>query len=452
MKRKILFTFFSIIFLANLFSIENPIFVDSGQNLGQSTSKNIALADFDEDGDTDAWVVNYDGNADVIWINDGVGFFTQGQKIQDQDDSLGIDVGDLDNDGDIDAFVVFNNGKPNKVYLNQGKDNNGNWLGFIDSGLNLGNSMSINVALGDLDCNGYLDAFVVNWQGQPDKVYLNQGKDNNGNWLGFIDSGQNLGYTWSRDIGLRDLDGDTDLDAFVVNGEGPEDLDGDTDYDAFVANVNGPNKVWFNNGDGYFIDSGQNLGNSISISVDLGDLDGDKDYDAFVTNYGLHEVWLNDGNGTFTIVQELGNNEPHSHCVVSLGDLDGDDVNDAFVVRNNFPNKVYFNQIDKKINALIEINPNTLAKKSKGEWVTCYIYLPDEYNVNDIDISTVELEYDSQKISAARGDIQGNVLMVKFSRQALSDILGDITGNVELKVNGKVASTSFEGTDMIRVI
>ena len=105
----------------------------------------------------------------------------------------------------------------------------------------------------------------------------------------------------------------------------------------------------------------------------------------------------------------------------------------------------------QKIECLINIDPNTLNKKSNGGWITAYIELPEGNDVNDIDIKTVVLEYDSQNIKAEMGEVQGNLLMVKFSRQSLISILYDVNGDVELKVTGKVANKIFEGTDTIKV-
>ena len=74
-------------------------------------------------------------------------------------------MGDLDGDGDLDAFVV-NNGQPNTIWLNDS-------YGSFTKTQALGNSKSFGVSLGDLDGDGDLDAFVANFDGQPNKVWIN---------------------------------------------------------------------------------------------------------------------------------------------------------------------------------------------------------------------------------------------------------------------------------------
>jgi hypothetical protein len=76
------------------------------------------------------------------------------------------------------------------------------------------------VALGDLDEDGDLDAYLARNPPECAGVWLNDGAG------AFSDSGQSLGV--GRELALGDLDGDGDLDAFII-GMFP-----------------GPNEVWLN--------------------------------------------------------------------------------------------------------------------------------------------------------------------------------------------------------------
>ena len=97
-----------------------------------------------------------------------------------------------------------------------------------------------------------------------------------------------------------------------------------------------------------------------------------------------------------------------------------------------------------------DIEPDTLNLTSKGKWITCYIWLPEEYKVAEIDPNSVFLE----------GQIQGELLYIdeqqqvaitKFSREEVQAMLD--AGDVELTITGQLKDgTIFEGTDVIRVI
>ena len=52
------------------------------------------------------------------------------------------------------------------------------------------------------------------------------------------------------------------------------------------------------------------------------------------------------------------------------------------------------------IEAEVNIDPDTLNVKSKGKWITAYIELPEGYDVNDIDINTVKLQYNDSTVEA----------------------------------------------------
>ena len=102
------------------------------------------------------------------------------------------------------------------------------------------------------------------------------------------------------------------------------------------------------------------------------------------------------------------------------------------------------------IEATIDIDPNTLNLQSKGKWITCYISLPADYNVVDINSASIVLE-DNIKAAWTWVDDEAQIIMVKFSRSEVESILQP--GQVELKVSGEfINGRRFEGTDTINVI
>lgn len=102
------------------------------------------------------------------------------------------------------------------------------------------------------------------------------------------------------------------------------------------------------------------------------------------------------------------------------------------------------------LEAGIDIDPDTLNVKSKGRWITCYIYLPEDYNVADIDSYSVFLE-DEIEAPWIWFDEKEQVAMARFNRSEVLDILG--AGEVELTVSGILSDrTRFKGTDTVTVI
>lgn len=340
-------------------------FVDSGQSLGSHRNARVVLGLLNDDAHLDAYAAA-STTANNLWINSGSGTFTRQSTGNPSGGSEGAALGDLDGDGDVDVFEITAEGQGNFVYFN-----NGNGV-FTDSGQELGDTSrrAAGVALGDLDGDGDLDAFVgyggLSATGLDiDRVFFNDGTGV------FIDSGQSLGdlECWGLDLG--DLDGDGDLDAVVANGgfgaqqpttvwlndgkgiftdsgqalgsySGRDallaDFDDDGDLDAFILTLNGEaNRVWLNDGSGVFTDSGLALGGASSLGGAVGDIDGDGDLDVLVGNTGgaTSVLYLNNGNGTFA----TGTTPQIATNVTSLdlGDLDGDGDLDAILGNLAFP-------------------------------------------------------------------------------------------------------------------
>lgn len=133
-------------------------------------SYSVSLRDVDGDGDLDAVVGNGPGNAEyagepnAVWLNDGAGHFTDsGQRIIGSGGTVwsityAVALGDLDGDGDLDAFIGnARSGRADEVWVHDGTG------AFTDSEQRLGeaNTRILAPALLHPAMNTFGNAFAI---------------------------------------------------------------------------------------------------------------------------------------------------------------------------------------------------------------------------------------------------------------------------------------------------
>ncbi len=199
-----------------------------------------AFLDYDNDGDTDIYIVNDFGSANypnVLWRNDGVG--TDGDIIftdvsQDSGTALeifgmGLAVGDYDNDGDLDLFMTdigegeFLENQGDGTFLNQTRST-GTGRGSIPANWFDAMSVGWGTVFADLDNDGSLDLYTVagqmdndpcfNMEHQPNALFANMG-DGTFTDVSAVSGADDPGT--GRGVAHGDFNGDGLLDLFVVN-------------------------------------------------------------------------------------------------------------------------------------------------------------------------------------------------------------------------------------------
>jgi hypothetical protein len=119
---------------------------------------------------------------------------------------------------------------------------------------------------------------------------------------------------------------------------------------------------------------------------------------------------------------------------------------------------------DIEIQALIDIKPETLNRKSKGKWVTVFIELPESYDPGEIDLTSIvifavdgiilEESLYAELFPTKIKDYNANGipdLMVKFNRRSLIELLSSGVHNISISGNLN-DGTIFEGNDTLKVI
>jgi hypothetical protein len=124
----------------------------------------------------------------------------------------------------------------------------------------------------------------------------------------------------------------------------------------------------------------------------------------------------------------------------------------------------FYGRQSSTINAVVSVEPDTLNLKSQGKWVACYIELPEGYDVNDIDFSSIKLndtiaiDYSAPIIVDDHDNDGITDLNVKFDRSCVIEWLeatdcsrdGINDYDVTFEVTGEITEATFVGCDIIK--
>lgn len=256
---------------------------------------------------------------------------TTGTIVNENGYGQGNAWGDYDSDGDLDLVVTsYNDGcqtctYPIFFYRNDAGVFTRILTGPIASELTRGFGCS----WGDYDNDGRLDLFVSTGGAIPliNLLFHNEG---NGNFTkvtsGSIvnDPGSSSGCAWI------DYDKDGWLDLFVVNGSNQNDF------------------LYHNNGNGTFtkVTSGTIVNDGkFGRGCAVGDYNNDGWPDIFVACYSNQSdlLYVNNGNGTFTLTNGVIPGDNAQGSGGTFGDFDNDGWLDLFVTNNGSNNRLYHN-------------------------------------------------------------------------------------------------------------
>ncbi|MFQ5824735.1 MAG: VCBS repeat-containing protein [bacterium] len=245
----------------------------AGVACAEQYSSGTAFADIDGDGDLDLLVIAW-GGPNACFLNDGTGKFTEittSAGISSKTGASTMALADIDGDGDLDLYITNNKKiRAEDIYL-PGE------LAFENIVEKVGDSYRIAPKFQEHYSIEIRSNFVLRFEtAEPDILYLNDGKGHF-NKVSFTD-GRFLDEEGKPVSKLKDWGLMTRF----------QDMDDDGDPDIYVCNdFESPDRIWINDGKGYFQAipkiAIRKTSNS-TMAVDFSDIDRDGDLDFFVVD------------------------------------------------------------------------------------------------------------------------------------------------------------------------
>lgn len=294
---------------------------------GSADAWGLSVGDYDQNGRNDLSTGGFYNGVYVFMADADNSEYEASIYLLDEIYVQAMSTFDIDNDGLLDIFVC-DDVETSQILTNMG----GGVFSELSSGLvpetdtQSDNSGNYGSCFMDVDNNGFCDLYIAkcrqgvtnpNDARRINLLFMNNG---DGTWTSEgADRGVALGaQSWSADFG--DYDNDGDMDLFVGNHDVFSDFlvnDGTGHFEEMTVEAELEGQFPF-----------------LVIQSTWADFNNDGFMDIIAMGNNSHAIAINDGDGTFTIFDNLFDNFPTNSY--ALGDLNSDGFVDLYTTANGY--------------------------------------------------------------------------------------------------------------------